>query len=187
VEPGPLPPHERTWRHPSELGPTASDVDAASSIGPHTKMLAAASGVLAMMLIVAIVVTATPNQSDAPIALSATTTPRVAFTSASASTETVKTPRHTIAPATALLLVSLSATPNQVAAAPQLSAALPAVADELPESSDDVMIQTADMTYHCTWADVKLLEMPDGTMVVDEQGQLVAHVDDGEFIPLVDE
>ena len=83
--------------------------------------------------------------------------------------------------------MSLSATPNQVAAAPQLSAELPALADELPESSDDVMIQTDDMTYHCTWADVELLEMPDGTMVVDEQGQLVAHVDDGEFIPLVEE
>ena len=61
------------------------------------------------------------------------------------------------------------------------------MADELPESSDDVMIQTADMTYHCTWGDVELLEMPDGTMVVDDQGELVAHVDDGEFIPLVEE
>ena len=38
-------------------------------------MLAAASGALAIMMIVAIVVTVTPSQSEAPMALSATTTP----------------------------------------------------------------------------------------------------------------
>jgi hypothetical protein len=43
------------------------------------------------------------------------------------------------------------------------------------------------VTYHCTWADVGLLEMPDGTMVVDGDGDLVAHVDEGEVIALVED
>jgi hypothetical protein len=185
VEPGPLPPHERTWRHPSELGPTSGDVDATTSFGPHTKMLAAASGVLAFMLVVAIVVTATPDRSDAPTALSATTTPVVAFSSSTL--RPAETPRHTIAPAQALLLVSLTAIPNEIASAPQLSQQLPAVADRLPKSSEAVMVQTADVTYHCTWADVALLEMPDGTMVVDGHGDLVAQVDEGEVVALVED
>ena len=48
-------------------------------------------------------------------------------------------------------------------------------------------MQTEDVTYHCTWADVELLEMPDGTMVVDDHGDLVAHVDEGQVIALVDD
>ncbi len=43
------------------------------------------------------------------------------------------------------------------------------------------------MTYHCTWADVELLEMPDGTMVADDHGDLVAHVDEGQVVALVED
>ena len=138
VEPGPLPPHERTWRHPSELGPTFHDVDNSSAFGSHTKLLAAASGALAIMMIVAIVVTVTPSQSDAPLALSATTTRIVAFSATSLHqppADEEPTPRHTVAPAQALLLVSMSAIPNEIASTPQLSIELAAIADRLPKSS----------------------------------------------------
>jgi hypothetical protein len=185
VEPGPLPPHERTWRHPSELGPTSNDVDMTSSFGPHAKLLVAATGALAVMLIAAIVVTATPSRSEAPTALSATTTPVVAFSATSLAR--VETPRHTIATEQALLMISMSAIPNEIASAPKLSLDSPAVASHLPKSSESVIVQTDDVTYHCTWADVELLEMPDGTMVVDGDGDLVAHVDEGEVIALVED
>jgi hypothetical protein len=155
-----------------------------SSFGPHTKMLAAASGALALMLIVAIVVTATPSASNAPTALSATTNPVVAF--AATSLDRSESTRHTIAPAQALVMISMSAIPNEIASAPQLSIELPAVAARLPKASETVMIQTADVTYRCTWGDVELLEMPDGTMVADDRGALVAHVDEGEVVALVD-
>jgi hypothetical protein len=185
VEPGPLPPHERAWRHPSELGPTSHDVDAASSLGPHAKMLAAASGALAVMLIVAIVVTATPSPSSAPTALSATTNPAVAFVASSVDKPAAT--RHTIAPAQALLMVSMSPVPNEIASAPELDVEGPTVAARLPKSSEAVMIQTSDVTYRCTWGDVEWLEMPDGTMVADDRGELVAHVDEGKIVALVED
>ena len=81
----------------------------------------------------------------------------------------------------------MSAIPNEIASTPQLSIGLAAVADRLPKSSEAVTVQTEDVTYHCTWADVELLEMPDGTMVVDDHGDLVAHVDEGEVIALVED
>lgn len=180
------------------MGPTSADVGAASSFGPHTKMLAAASGALAIMMIVAIVVSATPSTSEAPMALSATTTPIIAFTAtglddideATTNDEPFahrSTTRNTVSVAQTLLLVSMTAIPNDIASAPAFTDTSPAVAEELPESLDPVMIQTDDVTYHCTWGVVELLEMPDGTMILDDQGELVAHVDEGEFIALADE
>jgi hypothetical protein len=158
-------------------------------------MLAAASGALAIMMIVAIVVSATPSQSDAPTALSATTTPIVAFsatalderTSLDVASSARTTPRHTVSPADALLLIRMTAIPNEVASAPQFTRKAPDVAEQLPDSLDAVIVQTQDVTYHCTWGVVELLEMPDGTMILDDQGELVAHVDGGEFIALAQE
>jgi hypothetical protein len=155
-------------------------------------MLAAASGALAIMLIVAIVVSATPSQSDAPTALSATTTPIVAFSatafderpSVDVAASTRTTTRHTVSPADALLLIRMTAIPNEIASAPQFTEKVPDVADHLPDPLDAVMVQTEDVTYHCTWGVVELLEMPDGTLILDDQGELVAHVDEGEFVAL---
>ena len=44
------------------------------------------------------------------------------------------------------------------------------------------MVQTDDLTYHCTWADVATAPAHDGAIVVDLDGALVAHVDDGELV-----
>ena len=74
VEPGPLPPHERSWRHPSELGPTQVDIDD-SSRSSHANVLALAGGTLAVLAVAALVVAMTPRTSSGPVALSATTTP----------------------------------------------------------------------------------------------------------------
>jgi hypothetical protein len=180
------------------LGPTSADVEVSSSFGPHTKMLAAASGALAIVMIVAIVVSATPSPSDGPTALSATTAPIVAFSPAGlddlGDVATIDEPlvhrsttRNTVSVAQTLLLVSMTAIPNEIASAPAFIAKAPIVAEQLPGSRDAVVIQTDDVTYHCTWGVVELLEMPDGTMILDDQGELVAHVDEGEFIARADD
>ena len=45
------------------------------------------------------------------------------------------------------------------------------------------MVQTDDVTYHCTWAEVRRARLAhDGAVVVDVDGALVAHVDDGELV-----
>ena len=185
MEPGPLPPHERAWRHPSELGPTSHDVDGTASFGTFTKTLAAAASALAVMLIGAIVVTATPNSSDAPMMLSVTTNSVVSF--APTSVDRPESTRHSIAPVQAPLMVSMSAIPNEIASAPQLSIEALRVAARLPKPSEAVMIQTADVTYRCTWAEVESLEMPDGIMVADDDGNIVARVVDGEIVALAED
>ncbi len=147
------------------------------------------------MMVVAIVVSATPSQSDAPTALSATTTPIVAFSatgldgrkSVEVPSSPLTTTRHTVSPADALLLIRMTAIPNEIASTPQFTEKAPAVAEQLPDSLDAVIVQTDDMTYHCTWGVVELLEMPDGTLILDDHGELVAHVDEGEFVALAAE
>ena len=85
-------------------------------------------------------------------------------------------------PEPTLLLASLVAIPNEIAAAPQFTGNEPQVAEDPPTASQQVMVQTDDVTYHCTWADVAMLTVPDGAIVVDLDGALVAHVDDGELV-----
>jgi hypothetical protein len=188
VEPGPLPPHERTWRHPSELGPTSADVVHSSSSSPHGKLLAIASGALAVAVITAIVVTATPRPSSQPTALSATTLPPF-VTSPPTALRGSKAPSR-IASAVKLaepnpVLASFTPIPNEIASSPLGAHDEPEIADELPETDDAVTVQTDDVTYHCQWDEIRWLDMPDGTIIVDTRGDLVAEVTDGELVALV--
>ncbi|MGI9051562.1 MAG: hypothetical protein ACR2HQ_02745 [Ilumatobacteraceae bacterium] len=64
---GPLPPHERRWRHPSELGPPTHE--------PTTKggrVLIASTATLGLLLVAALALTMTPRRSASPIAASST-------------------------------------------------------------------------------------------------------------------
>jgi hypothetical protein len=186
VEPGPIPPHERTWRHPSELGPRAH-AEAPSGRANHTLALVGASGTLVVALIAVLVVVTSPRSGDESTTLSATTMP--AFVTVS---PTVTSPAALAngdrdikrVPTPTLLLASLIAIPNEVASAPQSLTGKPHVAAALPKDEERVMVQTDEMTYHCTWADLPMLEMPDGSLVVDGDGSLVAEVDGGELIEL---
>lgn len=188
MEPGPLPPHERTWRHPSELGPSAGDAVVASR-SSHGLALVVASGTLVVALIAVLVVTTTPRSGEQGVTLSATTMPPfvstapadsspAAMVNADTADETKRTPTPT------LLLASLVAIPTQVASAPQFLTSVPDVADDLPRAGESVTVQTDHMTYHCTWADLALFEMPDGAIVVDTDGSLVAQIDGGELVEL---
>ncbi len=188
VEPGPLPPHERTWRHPSELGPTRADVEHSTS----NHLAGLALGTLAVVAVAGLVVAMTPRASSSPVALSATTTPVTAIRSA------VATPPITTRPAFATtagiggplmpigaVLTSFSAFPHAVTSGPQLTLDGTEIAAALPDVHDPVLMHTEAVTYRLAWGEVAFLDVPDGSVVFDGNGDLVAHVAGGELITLV--
>ncbi|TFH15469.1 MAG: hypothetical protein E4H05_08190, partial [Acidimicrobiales bacterium] len=155
MEPGPLPPHERTWRHPSELGPTKADIDAGSS----NHLAALAVGALAVVAVAGLVIAMTPRTSSSPIALSATTTPVSAVRSNDATTMPVIASSPTrVATATSAglpapripigaLLTSFSAFPHAITSGPQLTLDGTGIATELPDVHDIVLVHTEAVTY----------------------------------------
>ncbi len=189
VEPGPLPPHERTWRHPSELGPTKADIEHGSS----SHLAALAVGTLAVIAVAGLVVAMTPRTSSSPIALSATTAPVSEPTSAPAGVGTVAaTASVRVATAAGIpripigaLLTSFSAFPHAITSGPQLTLDGTGVATRLPDDHDIVLVHTEAVTYELPWGEVPFLGMPDGSVVFDGAGALVAHVAGGELVTLV--
>jgi hypothetical protein len=194
VEPGPLPPHERTWRHPSELGPTKADIEAGSS----GHLAALAVGTLAVIAVAGLVIAMTPRTSSSPIALSATTTPVSILREPPAASISTATAASSIRVATAAssglpripigaLLTSFSAFPHAVTSGPQLTLDGTDVATRLPDDHDIVLVRTEAVTYQLPWGEVPFLGMPDGSVVFDGAGALVAHVAGGELVRLLDD
>ena len=194
VEPGPLPPHERSWRHPSELGPTRVAFDE-SAPRSNANLLALAGGTVAVLAVAAMVVAMTPRTSNGPFALSATTTPITARAiveapAASAALDVGAGGRGTAAgvrpptPRTALL-TSFAAFPHAVTSGPQFVLDGTDVADQPPAEDDMVFLRTDAVTYELRWGDAQQLRMADGSVVFDADGDLVARVTDGELLSLV--
>ena len=192
VEHGPLPPHERTWRHPSELGPTRADVETGSS----NHLAALAVGALAVVAVAGLVIAMTPRTSSSPIALSATTTPVSALRPNDPTTvrQDATSPRVATAAASGLpapripigaLLTSFSAFPHAVTSGPQLTLDGTDVATRLPDDHDIVLVHTEAVTYELPWGEVPFLRMPDGSVVFDGAGALLAHVAGGRLVMLV--
>ena len=178
VDPAPLPPHERPWRHPSEVGPTRLDVDGDGG----GRLVVIAAGTLAALLVVAMIVAVTPRQSDGPVAVSATTTPATPATSASPTTS----PPDAQASTPAVQLVSIAAIPNAVAAGPVGARAARAVADDLPDANDPVLVRTDSVTYRIAWADLARIELAEDAVVIDRNGEMVARIEDGEIVVVAD-
>jgi hypothetical protein len=188
VEQGPLPPHERSWRHPSELGPTRLDVDDTAA-RPHVSFIALAGGTMAVVAIAAMVVAMTPRPSGGPVALSATTTPittraiveRPSVETAVPAAATIEIRQRTA------LLTSFAAFPHTVTAGPQLDVDGTDVADATPDDDEMVFLRTEAVTYRLPWNEAKQLAAPDGTVIFDDDGELVARVAGGELVSLVAE
>jgi len=193
VEPGPLPPHERSWRHPSELGPTRLDVDDAVQ-RTRTNLAALAGGTVAVLAVATMVVAMTPRASNGPVAMIATTTPISVRAVVGPPAATEPTPRAT-APATApdttsirprtAMLTSFSAFPHAVTPGPQLDLDGTDVADESPADDEMVFLRTEAVTYRLSWDDAQRLTVPDGSVIFDADGDLVARVSAGELLSLV--
>jgi len=75
VERAPLPPHERAWRHPSELAEAnrvALSAEAPSGTLRAVALVGGAAGVIAVALLV---LTLAPQRTDTPVAVSSTSSP----------------------------------------------------------------------------------------------------------------
>lgn len=75
VERGPLPPHERTWRHPSELAAEERAEARAEPAAPSTRVFALTTGMVGLLAVGVLIVTISPQRQASPIAISASTTP----------------------------------------------------------------------------------------------------------------
>lgn len=83
------------------------------------------------------------------------------------------------------LLTSFSAFPHAVTSGPQLTLDGTDVATRLPDDHDIVLVHTEAVTYELPWGEVPFLRMPDGSVVFDGAGALLAHVADGRLVMLV--
>ncbi|MBG7604211.1 MAG: hypothetical protein IZT58_06175 [Actinobacteria bacterium] len=179
MEPGPLPPHERSWRHPSELGPTKVEVNS----GSNARVIALATGTLAVLMVAAMIISVTPRRSSGPLALTATTTPVLVPSSAQATPQVPNSPDAQ----QPFRLASFSAMPNSVASTPQFSLDGLDVTEQLPQPTELVLLRTEAVTYQLRWVDVPLFTVPDGSVIVDAHGALVAHVSRGRLVLLADD
>lgn len=177
VDSAPLPPHERTWRHPSELGPTRSDVDTGSR--SHVGVLAA--GALAVFAVAALVVVVTPRPAAGPLSISATTSPVVRVLSPDPAPFQATLPARP----TVRLVSSFTAYPHSIASASVADVDGTSVADEEPSASAAVLVRTDKVTYRLKWSQVPMLSAPDGTVVYDLDGQVVGRFIGGELQTLV--
>jgi hypothetical protein len=144
---------------------------------------------MAMLAVATMVVAMTPRTSSGPVALSATTTPIIASAvieppvSPAAATSPAAT-SGAVGPRTALL-TSFAAFPHAVTSGPQFVLDGADVADEPPTDDEVVFLRTEAVTYHLRWDDAQQLNVPDGSVVFDTDGDLVARATDGELLSLV--
>lgn len=75
VESGPLPPHERTWRHPSEVAAEERAVLRAEPSGRTARVLAITTGTMGLLALGLVMMTVMPKRAESPVAVSASTTP----------------------------------------------------------------------------------------------------------------
>jgi hypothetical protein len=68
VDRAPLPPHERPWRHPSELGPPAHEPTSTSG-----RVIIATAATLSLLLIGLLAISMTPGKDQSPQAVGSTT------------------------------------------------------------------------------------------------------------------
>ncbi len=71
----PLPPHERTWRHPSEVAAAERLAIKHTTAQRSTRGFAIATGSIGLVALGALMILVTPPAQDSPVAVSATTSP----------------------------------------------------------------------------------------------------------------
>ena len=154
-------------------------------------LLALGGGTMAVLAVAAMVVAMTPRSASGPVALSATTTPITARAvveppeTASVESGAPSLARSPIAAQTALS-TSFVAFPHAVTPGPQLDVDGTQVAEAAPAGDDTVFVRTEAVTYQLTWDIAQHMDVPDGSVVFDADGELVARVSDGDLLSLVD-
>lgn len=189
VSPAPLPPHERNWRHPSELAPTTAEIETPS----NARALILATGTTALLLAAVLVVAVSPPRSSAPNAVSATTLPSAtlelqrgvgnAEQNSTREQQIVRTQHSSLTGENGVALVGA---PNAVSAAPVGNAEEMALAGDLPNDSERVIVLTSSHSYDVRWGDIPALAVPDGSIVMTRSGSLLALFVSGELRLLVE-
>jgi len=95
------------------------------------------------------------------------------------------TVRSPIAAQTALA-ASFVAFPHAITPGPQLDVDGTQVADTAPAGDDTVFVRTEAATYQLTWGLAQQMDVPDGSVIFDADGELVARVSEGHLLSLVD-
>ena len=70
-----MPPHERTWRHPSELAAEEHALARAETAPATTRLFAITTGTMGLLAVGLLILAVTPGRAESPVAVSATTTP----------------------------------------------------------------------------------------------------------------
>ena len=83
------------------------------------------------------------------------------------------------------MLTSFSAFPHAVTPGPQLDLDGTDVAAESPADDEMVFLRTEAVTYRLSWDDAQRMNVPDGSVIFDAEGDLVARVSAGELLSLV--
>lgn len=184
--PAPLPPHERHWRHPSELAPTAADVESP----PNGRALVLATGTTALLLAAVLFVALAPPRSSAPTAVSATTLPSATIELQAGASQSDQSPaRDQVRPNRSSVLsengVALVGAPNAVSAAPIGDADDFAVASDVPDHDERVIVLTTSHAYDVSWGDIDDIAAPDGSIVMTRDGRLLATFVSGDLRLLV--
>jgi hypothetical protein len=134
-------------------------------------------------MVAAMIIAVTPRRSSGPLALTATTTPVLVPSSARATPQVPNSPDAQ----QSFRLASFSAMPNSVASTPQFSLDGLDVTEQLPQPTELVLLRTEAVTYRLRWVDVPLFAVPDGSVIVDAHGALVALVSRGRLVLLADD
>jgi hypothetical protein len=186
VGPAPIPPHERHWRHPSELAPTAADVEFTSS----RRALVLATGTTAFLLAAVLAIALTPTRSTAPSAVIATTLPTATIELEGRSGVPDPTDHSMALTFRTMVLrnhsVALVGAPNAISAAPVGDADDLALAGRLPADQERVIVLTTSHAYDLAWHRIDDIDAPDGSIVMTRDGHLVATFVSGELRLLVD-
>jgi len=154
-------------------------------------LLALAGGTMAVLAVAAMVVAMTPRSASGPVALSSTTTPITVRAvvdppeTASVGSAAPSTLRSPLTARTALS-TSFVAFPHAITPGPQLDVDGTEVADTAPDGDDTVFVRTEAVTYQLTWDLAQLMHVPDGSVIFDADGDLVARVSEGDLLSLVD-
>ena len=154
-------------------------------------LLALAGGTMAVLAVAAMVVAMTPRAASGPVALSSTTTPITARAvveppeTALVNSTAPSMARTPLAAQTALS-TSFVAFPHAITPGPQLDVDGTQVADATPSGDDTVFVRTEAVTYQLTWDLAQHMDVPDGSVIFDADGDLVARVSEGDLLSLVD-
>jgi hypothetical protein len=194
VTPQPLPPHERTWRHPSELAAAERNLIRLSEPHPATRVIAVVGGTLGLLAIGALLVTVTPRRLASPVAVSATSTPPLRASAALARLATPigdgKRAIMTLLDHAASVFERGSEIDVRLASGPTVTAVVErsdqgvlvvtlhadgdghAVARSLPEP-DELVTVLSDPPVTVPFSQVGSVDAEDGTPVLDSHGALV--------------